>query len=257
MTTDANLVPNRIYWSERLILLAMAAFLALNSHGAHADSTQPQSVKQNKFQSLETIRQAARNFLNRQIQADPSSVEFSIDHLDSRLQLSTCTTQLEAFLPGGSQLKGNTTIGLRCPTAQGWTLYVSANIRTFQQVLVTTKSLPRGTLLSPDDFKLVRRDVHMLSSGYLTDGKVVKGKELKRGLSMGAVISASIIKKPQLVRRGEQITIFAKIKGLEVRMQGKALMNGTLGDTITVRNLSSKRKVDGTVVRRGTIKIRL
>lgn len=47
----------------------------------------------------------------------------------------------------------------------------------------------------------------------------------------------------------------ANTAGLRVTMQGKALADGSRGDRIRVKNLSSGQVVTGTVVRSGVIQV--
>jgi flagella basal body P-ring formation protein FlgA len=60
-----------------------------------------------------------------------------------------------------------------------------------------------------------------------------------------------------LVRRGQKVVILAKIEGLRVKMQGIALQDGSQGMTIKVKNKSSRRIIEGTVIRPGTIMVNL
>ncbi len=51
------------------------------------------------------------------------------------------------------------------------------------------------------------------------------------------------------------MTLIYDAAGLYLTMRGKALDNGTEGDTVSVMNLQSKRTVFGTVIGRGQVAI--
>ena len=51
------------------------------------------------------------------------------------------------------------------------------------------------------------------------------------------------------------MTLVAGTKGLEVRMQGKAMGNGAEGDRLLVTNLSSGRRIEGVVLADGSVRI--
>lgn len=53
------------------------------------------------------------------------------------------------------------------------------------------------------------------------------------------------------------VTIVANVGGIEVRMKGKALKSGALGDWVSVKNVSSKRQIEGRVTDAGVIQVTL
>jgi flagella basal body P-ring formation protein FlgA len=60
---------------------------------------------------------------------------------------------------------------------------------------------------------------------------------------------------PELVVRGQTVTLVAGSPGVEVRMQGKALASGAEGDRLMVSNLRSGRRVEGIVLSDGSVQI--
>lgn len=62
------------------------------------------------------------------------------------------------------------------------------------------------------------------------------------------MITHSLLQKPWLVRKGEQILIQAINGNIKITMAAVALADGALNETIKVRNLTSKRVVDAQVV---------
>ena len=67
----------------------------------------------------------------------------------------------------------------------------------------------------------------------------------------------SLLVTPKVIRRGTRVSIVATAPGFEIRAVGKALMDGGMGDVITVRNLRSKRQVDAVVARAGVVEVNL
>ena len=80
---------------------------------------------------------------------------------------------------------------------------------------------------------------------------------LKLTLKPGAVLSPGQLRRPPAVKRGSQVTILGRAGGIEVRMSGKALSDGARGQRIKVRNSSSSRQIEGTVIARGTVEVTL
>ena len=64
---------------------------------------------------------------------------------------------------------------------------------------------------------------------------------------MGYALSDRNLKPPVIVKRGQQVTLLARTSSYEVRMNGKAMMDGVAGQRIRVRNDRSERIVEGVV----------
>lgn len=210
------------------------------------------------YQSHQSIQDAVRQFMMEHTRSVYNqTAEIEKGRLDSRLRLNQCNMPLEVYLPEGSRDVGRITVGVRCADEKPWSLHVPITVTIYKDIVVTTRSLSRGTILSPGDFKRVRYDVSKLPNGYIADENTGIGMELKRHLSGDEPLTTSMFRKPKIVERGQQVSIVAGNGGMEVRMSGKALAHGAVGDRIRVLNLSSKKKIEGTVMPTGDIRVDL
>lgn len=175
--------------------------------------------------------------------------------LDARLRLSECDEPLEAFQPPGGKTLGNITVGVRCNGTRSWSLYVPVKVSIYDRVVAAARPLTRGEVIETGDVKLVERDLAQLQSGYFSDPSEVAGMEVTRTVAMDATLTNYLIKEPLQVRRGQRVILVANSGGLEVRMAGEALSDGAAGARIKVRNLSSKRVVDGTILSATTVQV--
>lgn len=209
-----------------------------------------------EFQDPASIEQAARRFVLTQAGMDSNNVEITIGSMDSRLRLARCSTPLEAFIsPGSGALSGNTSIGIKCNDAKPWKLYIPVKISVYENVITAKSYLKRGTQLTNDDISIQKTDISSLTRGYTTEPQQVIGLVLKQPLAANAVIVPAMLEAQMLVRRGEGVIILAKNEGIEVRMQGKALDDGSNGQIIQVQNLASQRIVEGQVISRGVVSV--
>ncbi len=210
------------------------------------------------IQAPDTIRAAAGAFLRaRHPGVKHSALQIRVTALDPRLRLPRCSEPLRTFLSPGSRALGNTTVGVRCRAPRPWTIYVPAHVSIYRKVLVAARPLPRGTRLSAADVRMARKDVDNLAYGYLSDPAAVRGKLLRRLVPAGMALDPEMLESPPLVKRGQQVVLLAETGGLQVRMTGLALATGAAGDSIKVRNLSSRRVVEGVVVRPGVVRVPL
>lgn len=199
------------------------------------------------LQSLEAIQRQAYEFLSAQHRDRGEPPKIQLSNLDPRLRLPQCGVALEAFLPSGAKVVGNTSIGIRCPGPKTWTVYQNATVQVFDRVMVASHFLTRGTILGAGDLQIERRELSALPGGYETAPERLLGKQLRQALVAGAVIPPQAVKVVPTIRQGETVTIIVRQGGMEVSSSGVALSDANLGERLQVRNEASKRVIEGTV----------
>ncbi len=205
------------------------------------------ALAEETIQPLATIQRQAHEFLVAQHRNRTEPPQIRLSDLDPRLRLPKCGVALEAFLPGGAKTVGNTSVGVRCPAPRPWTVYQSASVRIFDQVLVASRFLVKGTVLGAADLQAERRELSALSGGYETVPERLIGKQLRRALTTGTVIAPQAVKAVPLIKQGETVTLVIRQGGMEVSSSGVALSDADLGERLRVRNEASKRVIEGTV----------
>ena len=214
------------------------------------------SVWAEEHQSHESIRLAVEQFVLDGTE-NSQDIESSINKLDARLKLHLCESPLNTFWPPGSRKRGSTSVGVACEDGKPWKIYVPVKVLEFQEVAVVSRSLIRVDTLQEGDIDMQRRDVSRLGQRFITDYSEFLGYRVRQAASEGKVLQASMLSIPELVKRGEKVTLLASGGGIEIRMVGEALSNGGQGGVIRVRNVNSKRIVEGEVISRGVVLVRL
>ncbi len=212
-------------------------------------------AKAESYQSLESIEQLLKSFLNAQLAKMHKQYHYQLSPLDSRLTLPTCPQKPEAFSPRGRLNAGRNTIGLRCNKGKHWTIYSSVTIKLYQPVLVLTRPINRGEILTSRDIALQKMDLGSLHQGYLNNPNTILNKQAKRNLARGAVLTKQQFEAPDLVKRGETVKIQAINPHFQISMNGIALMNGKKGQNIRVKNMRSKRIIQARVTQPGLVTI--
>ncbi len=216
-----------------------------------------QAADRYPVQNLEQIRDAVREFVHRQNAELAAADDVEVGFVDPRLRLAPCPQALHLFFAEGSRPTGATTVGVRCLGPATWLIYVPTRVKLYRHIVVAARALPRKTVVREHDVKLLRRDVAGLTAGYLEDVSAAVGRVVKRPLTVGAILEPGALDNQRLVRRGEKVTIVARIGGLTVQMSGKALMGGAAGERVRVKNLSSGKVVEGTVSASGVVRVNL
>lgn len=225
-------------------LMALSA-LATVAQRTHADATQP----------LSQLQQIARDFLLAQHGGEGTPVSVRVSPLDPRLRLSACQSTPQPSWPPGARRLGSTTVALRCSDPAPWEVFVTAYIRQTANVLVTTRPLARGAVLTAADLQYQPHDLAHLPRGFETDVARVLGLQLKRRLASGEVLTPQVLTAPVLVRRGHRVSVVAVAHAMRVASRGVALNDAAAGETLRVRSLDSGRVIEGVVTGEGQVRI--
>lgn len=201
---------------------------------------------------LATIESAA---LSAAAEQGLEDIEVRVRPLDQRLRPARCDQTLDIVRPHAGRALGPVSYGVRCAGSTPWTLYLRADVSAAMRLPVLRSALPRGTLLGANDVEMVKRRITAREVDFIMDPKLAVGMELKRSLPAGSPLRYGQVSLPRLVARGQTVTLVAGTGGLEVRMQGKAMGNGAEGDHLQVTNLNSGKRVEGVVLRDGSVRI--
>lgn len=206
--------------------------------------------------SLADVELAIKQFVNKQF-ANSLKVETVVNKFDPHLRLAKCNQPLEIFYPARARRMGPTTVGVQCMVGKSWKIFVPIQVKVFAPAVVSKQSLPRGSILTSEDLKLVKREVSSAMYGHFASIKQLEGMELRISMAQGQIIGPRAIKPRHLVKRGDIVTVIAESNGLHIRIKGKALMNGYHGQSIRVKNTRSDRVLQGEVVAVRTVRINL
>ncbi|MGB5717332.1 MAG: flagellar basal body P-ring formation chaperone FlgA, partial [Gammaproteobacteria bacterium] len=168
-------------------------------------------VAADAIQSHEAIQKSAEQFSAERVLSSHGRAPVArAGSLDSRLRLKECDEPLQAFQPAGGRSLGNTTVGVRCPGTQPWTLYVPVKVSIHDTIVVAVRPLSKGAIVQNQDVELLEKDLSVLRSGYYKELSQVIGKQVIRTISMGTAITTPMVKPQLQIKRGQQISLVAE-----------------------------------------------
>ncbi|MBI2802775.1 MAG: flagellar basal body P-ring formation protein FlgA [Gammaproteobacteria bacterium] len=208
------------------------------------------------IQSLADIQTAAADWLRGQASAGGREVEVLANRLDPRLRLVACDAPLTVAQGPGAKQIGYTSVSVRCEGVNPWSLFVPVVVRERIPVVVATTALPAGKILGPHDTKL--------ESQWVLDGaqQVVRspdgavGRITVRQIAAGEVLLQGALRTVRAVRRGEIVVLALEQGPVAIHMGGTAMQDGAVGERIQVRNATSRRVVEGTILEPGLVVVR-
>jgi flagellar basal body P-ring formation protein FlgA len=125
---------------------------------------------------------------------------------------------------------------------------------TFEAV-VPTHEIAQGQVIKVSDLAVERRPKASSTPTTLTTVEQAQGLSTKHALRAGQVIRQADVAKPELVGRGETVTIVFQVPGILLTILGKAVEPGALGDVISVVNVQSKHTLQATVIGPGRVSV--
>jgi len=121
-------------------------------------------------------------------------------------------------------------------------------LRWFAYLVVATKDIKRGEVLSPDvlEVQLVeyKRSYRRCFSNI---GEVV-GMGSARSIKKGEPITDRDIERPYLVKRGDRVTVVVRSGAVDVEVEGIALEPGFKGSRIKVRVPKFRKDIEAVVI---------
>jgi flagella basal body P-ring formation protein FlgA len=131
---------------------------------------------------------------------------------------------------------------------------VRAELEALAPVVVSAGDLGRGAILSARDLSVVTMDLTELRNPCF-DTKELVGKKLQQSIRLGDPIERTQVDFPPLIKRGEAVTINLRHGGLLLTAAGVAQKDGCEGDTIPVRNSSSRKEILCRVMESGQVQV--
>lgn len=126
-------------------------------------------------------------------------------------------------------------------------LVVAGNVKGQTTIPVLKNTIRNGDLITAENLQMVDFYTSDIQGDTMLKTGDVIGLTPRRMAMAGKPIHAVDMQSPQLVDRGDAVTIIFKAGPLNLTALGKALKRGARGDVIQVVNNSSNRSVDAIV----------
>jgi len=124
---------------------------------------------------------------------------------------------------------------------------VSGHIERLAQVPVLRNTLKNGDVIGKHDIEMIEVPERKIQHDAIMRPHELVGLTPRRVAYGGKFLLASMLEKPQLVGRGDKVTITFNEGPLILTAKGVALESGAKGDYIRIKNIKSSRTIDATV----------
>jgi flagellar basal body P-ring formation protein FlgA len=130
--------------------------------------------------------------------------------------------------------------------------FTGTAVETVEAVAVN-RPVERGEVLQASDLTMMRRPKAQ-GTGFAAPAAAI-GLAARHALRPGQPLAVADLMKPEIVARGDAVTMVFQAPGIMLTLRGQAQDSGALGDSIGVLNLETKRIVQGVISGPGRVSV--
>ncbi|MEM1399307.1 MAG: flagellar basal body P-ring formation chaperone FlgA [Pseudomonadota bacterium] len=132
---------------------------------------------------------------------------------------------------------------------------LTGSVVTMVEMPVLSRALQSGTMIGANDLTMVTLASDDIAPNTMTDANRLIGMVADRSLRAGRPILEHQVAQPLLVKRGTLITMQFRQGALTINARGRALVDGSFGQSVRVLNIDSGRTIEARVVGPDTVEM--
>ena len=164
--------------------------------------------------------------------------------LDTRILIPTCATALNYSHDHADLAQASIMVKIACPD-NDWFVYGTVKQQRLIKVIVANRLLVPNTLITAQDIEVKYIPERRVRYAVFHDTGAILGTKVKRKIRSGVALASNLL---CFVCKGDSVKIIALADGLSIKTQGIAQQDGTLGQTIAVKNSRSNKQIMATVI---------
>ena len=177
--------------------------------------------------------------------------------LSGDLQLPAGTVTYEVVAPQQWEGWGSANLALivRVDDRVVKNLAVRVEVEALTDMVVATRTLERGEIVTAADVALQKRDLAGVTGKICRSQAEAIGKQVKVGMRGNTPVRGDYLERVPLVKSGQMVTMVLEGPSLKITVPGRSKSTGAEGDLITVQNLSSNKDVAARVIDAQTVRV--
>lgn len=207
--------------------------------------------------TVEELRLALQGLLERRYRGKVAEVEVTVVSPDEDITLPTGKLEMRIRPRGLQESFGRRMfeVVFFVNRKEARTLQVLAEVTLQADVLTVVRDVRPEETLEAEDIRVARVALPAGAHDYLADFDQAVGKRVIRPLRADSPVRASALAFPEIIKKGDQVTIEVKHGGLLIQANGTSKTGGAMGQSITVLNEDSKKEIRARIVGPGTVRV--
>jgi len=191
----------------------------------------------------ETVQKAIHDYYEANAEM---TAEIEVTTPPADLIVRSPLNNLEVEVPVGGFRPGSQRVKVRV-TEDGKRLAesnVGVNVRVTGNVTVAAGRIGVDDILQENDLKQVRRELSAADLKLRDDARKLIGMRAKRAIAADELLVKSLFVMPQVIKRGDMVTIFVRRGSLELATRGEARSDANLNERVRVLVLDNDAEVN-------------
>ena len=202
------------------------------------------------------ITELVKQYAHDNFTSEVKEVRIEVLNTPNDIIIPSFNASINFKIPNGIIKPGRSVIHVIVSSESGYSrrIPITINVRTFEDVLISTHQLYRNSELKAEDVKVELRETTKAGSHkFITSREDVKSMRLVRGVSMNRILRFEMFRIPPLISRGTQLDLMIITKNLVIRTKGLAREEGQLNDYIEVQPLPYGKRIRAKIIDKMTV----
>ncbi|BBP43061.1 flagellar basal body P-ring formation chaperone FlgA [Thiosulfativibrio zosterae] len=240
--------PKRLKHSQKqpgLVIfgLFLSIFFTQTAHSAEENTP---------LQSPESLYQLVLEHLKQKTDQQLFNVKIEIQTLSKHLRFQQCTTTPDLLDKNPTDIAGRNTFKVSCENPD-WSIYMTAKVEGDLPVIMSTQGILKSAVIKKDDIATVLVPYQKVKRGAFTQLQKVLGYRAKKNISPNTIITLKDVLPPYWVFKDKPVNLVTHIGDINIETKGVALSDAVEQEQVTVKNLSSQKRVKGIVIAPNTV----
>ena len=123
------------------------------------------------------------------------------------------------------------------------------------EVPVLNRRFAAGEIIRKDDIDWVTMRAEQAGRQAIAEPERLIGQEIRRVVPAGQTLRASDLRTPLAVTKNAVVTMMLQTPRMQLTSKGKAMEDGSVGDTVRIMNTQSKTVIEGVVTSMNTVQV--
>jgi len=128
------------------------------------------------------------------------------------------------------------------------TAIIRGRTHSISYVPTLNKNIPSGQVITAQDIDLVSVPTRRIDRNIIRDKMKIIGMTPRRSLNTAEPIRSSDLERPQIIDRGQTVSILYRSGKISLTALGKTIKGGGLGDVINVMNTTSHKTLEAVII---------
>lgn len=132
---------------------------------------------------------------------------------------------------------------------------ITVQTLVYKDVLVANEQIAYNQEINQANTKLEKREISRLLDKTISKNNI--NLIATRNYPKGSIINSQYVKSKSIVAKNSMIDIVFQTKGMNIKLKGTALKEGSIGDTILVRSEKYNKTYNGVVLSQNEVMVRI